>query len=638
MEHIAGPDPALTISFALVAGLLAQTVGHHLRIPGIVMLLGAGALLGPDVLGLVEPASLGTALPTLVGFAVAVILFEGGLNLDIRRLERESHTIQRLITLGALITAVGATAAARGILGWEWRPAILFGTLVIVTGPTVVGPLVRRIRLKKSLQTVLEGEGILIDPIGAILSVVALDVALQPSMPSLARGVVELAASLGLGVAAGLAGGAALTWLLKRERFLPEGLENVFALSAVLALFHACNRVQPESGIAAVTVAGVLVGNRGTRVGRDLKEFKEQLTVMFIGMLFVILAADVRFAEIRALGVPGLVTVVALMIVVRPLNVLACTIGSDLTTREKLFLAWIAPRGIVAAAVASYFALEMERAGVAGGSTLRAMVFLVILVTVTAQGLTGGLLARALSVSRGPNRGWAILGANGLGRAVAGALRDHGEDVFFFDSNADASHEAESEGFRVVFGNALAESTLLRAGIDRVAGCIGLTPNEEVNLLFASRNRREFKIALPYATLHQQEGHVTPAMVRSAGASILFGAAIDFRLWEACARHGVGERQAWEFVGKRETPAGEGSYVPATLAAALLPVVQRRGDRVRPFDDRATFRPGDVVTFLVYSPRTEEVGAWLHEHRWRRAEVAEAPTEEPAEAQAAPAS
>ncbi|NNE43521.1 MAG: sodium:proton antiporter, partial [Gemmatimonadetes bacterium] len=488
-----GSDAALTIAVAIAAGLVSTALARHARLPAIVLLLATGAILGPDVLGVVQPQALGSALHTLVGFAVAVILFEGGLNLHLGRIRRESVAIRRLITIGSLITVAGAAFAARTMLGWDARSAILFGTLVIVTGPTVIGPLLRRIKLKKKLQTLLEAEGVLIDPVGAIVAVVALDVALQPSFPSLAMGVVGVAMSLGSGALVGFVGGWLITFLLRPERLIPEGLENTFALAMVLLLFHLSNSIAAEAGIAAVTVAGVVVGNTRHRSLRDLMEFKEQLTVLLIGMLFVILAADVRFAELQELGWAGVGTVLFLMLVVRPINIWACTWASDFTTKERAFLSWIAPRGIVAAAVASFFAGELDRAGLPGGSQLRAMVFLVIAITVTVQGLTGGFIAKWLGVRR-VTKGIAILGAGPLARAVGRSLRDAGEEVLFLDSNPDASHAAESEDFKVVFGNGLEESTMLRAGMDGLAGCIGLTPNAEVNLLFARKAREEFKV------------------------------------------------------------------------------------------------------------------------------------------------
>jgi NhaP-type Na+/H+ or K+/H+ antiporter len=619
-EH--GANPALTVSLALAAGLIAQVLAQHVRIPGIVLLLATGALLGPDVLGVVRPHSLGSALHTLVGFAVAVILFEGGLNLDLRRLRRGSSVIQRLITIGALVTVVGASLTARLVLGWEWRPSILFGTLVIVTGPTVIGPLLRRIRIRRPLQAVLEAEGVLIDAVGAITAVVALDIALRPSFPSLAIGVLEIAASLGVGCFFGLVGGWVIARILRLRRLIPEGLENVFTLSMVLALFHISSVVQEESGIAAVTIAGVVVGNVRGRVLRDLMEFKEQLTLMFIGMLFVLLAADVRFDDIRGLGMPGLVTAAVLMLVVRPLNVLVATSGSHLTWRDRAFIAWIAPRGIVAAAVASFFAGELEHAGIEGGPTLRAMVFLVIAVTVAVAGLTGGFVARLLGVRR-QAQGFAILSANDLALTLGRALRSGGEEVLFLDSNADASHAAERSDFRVVFGNALEESTLQRAGLAGVAACIGLTPNEEVNLLFARKAREEFKVPRAYVALHLNEGHVTPKMIHDAGAHLLFGGQRDLRLWESCMRRDFGDVDVWEFGGGSEADLTAGRYISPELENAILPIVLYRGSRAVPVDEATKFRANDRLCVIIFRQRRDEVVTWLTQKGWTREEEAE---------------
>jgi NhaP-type Na+/H+ or K+/H+ antiporter len=627
LDHGHGSDPALTVALALAFGLIAQALAQHARIPGIVLLLLTGAILGPDVLGLVQPEALGPALQTLVGYAVAVILFEGGLNLDIRRLQRESAAIQRLITIGALVTLFGAAVAARVFMGWEWRLSLLFGTLVIVTGPTVIGPLLRRIRIKKSLQTVLEAEGVLIDPVGAIIAIVALDVALSPSFPSIAMGILGVVASLGVGCLIGLIGGFIVAQLLSAKRLIPEGLENVFALSMILALFHIANVFQPESGIASVTIAGVVVGNKRTRVHRDLMEFKEQLTVMLIGMLFVILAADVRFEEIRALGLPGLLITVSLMLIVRPLNIAVSTTASGLSIRDKTFLAWIAPRGIVAAAVASFFAVELDKAGIPGGSTLRAMVFLVIATTVTVQGLTGGFVAKLLGVRRASDQGFAILGANSLGLVVGRALRARGEDVVFLDSNVDASHAAERDNFRVLFGNGLEDSLMQRAELDGLAGCIGLTSNEEVNLLFVSKAREEFKVPRASVTLHLNEGHLTPALVHAAGGTVLFGGQIDIRLWDSCARRGLGTPENWRYGRSTQAVAEGGGYIPAKLNNAILPLVLQRGGRSLPVNDTLSFRQEDEVTFLIFRNRRDEAVAWLGEQGWDPARAEETASE-----------
>lgn len=609
---------ALTVALALLAGLFCQALAHHLRIPGIVLLLAAGVLLGPDALGVVRPDLLDGAVQALVGFAVAVILFEGGMNLQLGRLRRETASIRGLVTVGAVVTAVGATFAALWILHWDWRLAILFGTLMIVTGPTVITPLIRRIRLTPNLHTVLEAEGVLIDPIGAIIAVVALEVVIQPSGTSLAAGILGVGTRLGFGAALGFAGGFAVAFLVRQRWLIPDSLRNVFTLSWVLALFHVSNAILPESGIATVTAAGLAVGNVRSEVLGGLIEFKEQLTVMLIGLLFVLLSADVRFEEVAALGLPGLLTVAALVFLVRPLNVLAGTARSKLGWREKTFIAWMAPRGIVAAAVASLFALSLDAAEIPGGAELRAMVFLVIAITVPLYGLTGGPLARLLGVRRTTDRGTVILGANDLGRALGRALRDGGEDVTFIDSNPDAVHLAEQEGFRVVFGNAFEERSLLQARLDASAAAVAVTPNEEVNLLFVRQVRDSFKLRFLYAALHLGEGHVTESLIHQAGAHVLFGVQRDLDLWSVRIQRKLAVTERYRLAGAKQAALYAQPPHVSEEERSLLPLAHVRRGVVSPVSDRTVPAAGDVVSFLVFVEGRGNAERWLREWGWER--------------------
>jgi NhaP-type Na+/H+ or K+/H+ antiporter len=624
----------LTVALALAAGMVAQSVARHARLPGIVLLLAAGVVLGPDVAGVVQPESLGGALQILVGFAVAVILFEGGMNLSLTRLKRQARVIRRLLTLGAVVTATGGALSAKWLMGWDWGPSFLFGTLIIVTGPTVITPLLRRIKVRHKVATVLEAEGVLIDAIGAVAAVMALEIVL--SLPELHGGGVPWDAALlviprlSFGFLCGLLGGLAIALLLRVKELVPKGMENVFALSLVLALFQLSNFALPESGIMTVTVAGIVVGNVQTRVRRDLLEFKEQLTVMLIGMLFVMLAAGVRLADVRALGWSGALTVVVLMLVIRPLNVFLSTLGSDLTWRERAFLGWLAPRGIVAAAVASVSAQALYANGIAGGRELQAMVFLVIGVTVLIQGLTGGHVARRLGLRRPVNQGWAILGANELGHAVGRLLRDSGEEVIFLDSNPSACHAMEQDGFKVIFGNVLEERTLLRAQLDDREACIGVTPNEEANLLFARRALEESKLPRAHVALARGSGAVRESLVRRTGGSVLFGIPRDLELWAMRLRRGTASIEMWraEQAERPGSTANRGSRRPwETPENLCIPLVVWRRDRVFPINGDDGILSGDIVHFAIFDERRYEARAWLERNGWTAAYASEEPTQ-----------
>ena len=612
MEHAAFQDPALTIALAAAAGMLAQTVARHVHIPGIVLLLATGLLLGPDGLGAVRPGTLGESLHSLVGFAVAVILFEGGMNLRADRLRSEARSIRQLITLGALVTAAGATLAARLILRWDWQISILFGTLVMVTGPTVITPLLRRIKVKERVATVLEAEGILVDAIGAITAVVALEVVISQDRLSFATGAWPLLSRLGTGALLGVAGGLLIAALLRVERLVPEGLESALTLALAIALFQGSNALMPETGILSVIVAGIVVGNSSSRALVEMREFKEQLTVLLLGMLFVLLAADVRVAQVQSLGWAGVATVLALMLVVRPLNILAGTMGSELTWREKGFLAWLAPRGIVAAAVSSLFAQTLEEEGIAGGEALQAMVFLVIAATVVLQGLTGGIVASWLGLRRPSNTGYVILGANGLALAVGRVLGHSGEEVIFIDSNQDACDAAEEEGFRTLHGSGLEPAIQEKAELDTRAGCLGLTSNEEVNLLFARRCRKDFKVPRVWVAVRRGHLGVSQEVVHRLGGHLLFGRPEEIVAWTSRLESGEAGVESWVKAGKSDGRLPD-------LDGLLLPLAVQRGKRAFPVDESASFRSGDRLYTAVVEERRREIAAGLREAGWEPA-------------------
>lgn len=601
-------NPALVVALALAAGVTAQTLARHLRIPGIVLLLGAGVVLGPDLLGIVTPDVLGSALDVLVGFAVAVILFEGGLNLDLKRIRGQAPVIRRLLSVGVVVTAGGGALAARYLLGWEWMPSLLFGTLVIVTGPTVVTPLLRRIRVTRRVETILETEGVLIDAVGAIIAVVALEIALGHS---LAEGAISAPTRLGVGLVVGGLGGFVVAFLLRVPRAVPEGLESIFTLAFAIAVYQVSNALTAESGIMAAITAGAVIGNSGARSTRGIKEFKEQLTTLMIGMLFVLLAADVRVAQVMALGLPGVWVVLALMFVVRPLNVFLCSVRTGLNWREKLFLGWVAPRGIVAAAVASLFA---DRLGGGLGEELRSLVFLVIAATVVVQGATASFVARLLGLQRPSNRGFAIFGATPLGVLLGTELKDHGHEVVVIDADARKCKEAEKASLRVVYGNALSETVLLRSQMDTRRAALGVSHNEAMNLLFVDLVRRESHVPHTYSVGERNRGEVTPDHVRAKGACLLFGNETDPELWSVRIRRNTAEVRVWR---REDDSAGDSIELPREAASMLLPLfgVDAKGQLVI-LDGTKKFTAGRTVRWLVFKDRAAEAGEWLTGQGW----------------------
>jgi NhaP-type Na+/H+ or K+/H+ antiporter len=612
-----GVHPAFTLVLALAVGVLAQSLARHLRLPGIVLLLLVGAGLGPDGLGWVQPEALGEGLFILVELSVAVILFEGGLNLEISRLRRAQAPIRRLVLGGSILTLLGGALAVRTFLGWEWMGALVFGSLVVVTGPTVVGPLVRELRLRPRVATVLEAEGVLIDPIGVILAVLLLEVAVAPGADSLAAEAGALLGRIGFGTLAGVVAGFSLAGLLRVRRLVPEGHENIFVLAGVLLLFQGCNEVLSQSGLLAVTVAGVVVGNLRTPIERDLREFKDQLTVLLIGMLFVLLAAAVRLEDVRALGLRGLGVVAALVFVVRPINVWLSTSASELSARERWLIAWLAPRGIVAAAMASAAAVALERAKIEGGAEMLALVFLTIACTVLLAGLTAAPVARLLGQRLPGREGVAILGAGGLGFLLGSELREAGVPVVFLDANPQSCRRAEEEGFTVVYGNALQERTLQRARMETVSTVVGLTTNQMLNGVFVSRTRERFSVPEGYVAVERPGEGLAPELVRQEEAAVLFDGPHDVERWDVRSRHGGVSVERWAWRGAVEEGEAQAAVSESSADRDLFVILTlRRGTRTLPM--RADLEPkaGEVAAVAVHVVERDEAHAALRAAGW----------------------
>ena len=606
-------NPALTIGLSMVLGMLAQVGSKHLHLPGIVLLLLSGILFGPDGLNWIDPASIGSGLHILVGFAVAIILFEGGMNLRISRIMRERRAIRGLIIKGALVTFVGGTFITIVVLGWDFRTSILFGTLIIVTGPTVITPLLKRIRVHHGVSTILEAEGILLDAIGAIIAVVALEIAISPSGLSFVTGLFHIISRLGVGAVLGISGGYLLTVMFRFRDLVPDGLENVFILSWVIALFQISNTISPESGIAAVTIAGMTIGNSKTYIQQDLLEFKEQLTVLMIGMLFILLSADVRIEQIIALGIPGLITVAMLIFLIRPLSVFIGTDKSGLALNQKLLLSWIAPRGIVAAAVASLFVYELEIHGY-DGTPLRALVFLLIIVTVLLAGLTGGFVAGRLNLRRKSQSGWIILGAHEIARLLSGILKKAGNDIICIDEDPNACLKAENEGLKVFFGNALDDRTLQRAEPDTRKGIIALSGNEEVNYIFSQRAKhlsKEMSILIGIKDSH--EG-ITPKMIVEAGGKIPFGHSADMDFWSSLVKQSLTYQKSYVYRFDKIFDLSD-----ETIKGFLLPMVLKQKKSLEPIDNTMKIKSGNQITFLINKKNEEKATDWLKENGFESA-------------------
>lgn len=382
---------------------------------------------------------------------------------------------------------------------------------------------------------------------------------------------------------------------MRFRRALPEGLANVTALASAVVIFEASNAIIPESGITAVILAGMVVGHTRSHDLGELRDFKEQLTVLLVATLFVLLSANVRIADVRALGYGGALTVLALIVVVRPVNVAASTFGTDSDLRERAFLAWLAPRGIVAAAVSSLFAERMTEAGIPGGPGMRALVFLVIATTVVVQGMSAGLVASLLGLRRPRNVGFAILGAHLAARYLGKALRRGGEEVVFIDNNADRTRAAEEDAFKVVFGDGLDERALTKARVETRRACVGATTNESVNFLFAKKVHERARGVVTFVAVERKEGGVSEAMVQQNRSSLLFAGAHELADWGASAEKKRVQMQQWS---TRTDGAGDAPCFASLPPGVALPLTLLRSGIVAPIERLYRAKSGDCVELL----------------------------------------
>jgi NhaP-type Na+/H+ or K+/H+ antiporter len=481
----------LQIVLAVLAGIAAQVVAAYFKVPSIIFLLLFGVFLGSDGVHWLHPHLLGQGLEVIVALSVAIILFEGGLNLSLRELDRVSGSLRNLVTFGTLITFLGGGIAAHWLAEFPWSIAFLYASLVVVTGPTVIGPLLKQVEVDRQIATLLEGEGVLIDPVGAILAVVVLDTILN-SNASAEEIVGSLLLRLGVGGAIGAIGGGLLSLMVKHASFLSDDLKNLVVLAGVWGLFGLSQWSVSESGLMATVVAGIVLRAAALPEERLLRRFKGQLTVLCVSVLFILLAADLSIASIVALGWGSVLTVLTLMLLVRPLSISLCTAQSDLNWRQKAFLSWVAPRGIVSASVASLFAIVLTQQGINGGDSIKALVFLTIIMTVFVQGLTARWVAQGLKVTSSYATGAVIVGCNPMGRLLGQLYQIYGESVVLIDTDLEACKKAEADSLPVYHSSALNTKVLEEAKIDSMGTFIALTSNGEVNQVLAQRVMEEF--------------------------------------------------------------------------------------------------------------------------------------------------
>ncbi len=481
----------IIIAVALAVCVFCQWAAWRIKLPAILFLLAAGILGGP-VLHLFDPEALmGELFFPFVQLSVAIILFEGSMTLKLREILGLETVVRNMLTFGLLITWLVSTFAARILVGVSWEIAFLFGALTVVTGPTVIAPLIRAVRPTPAIANILRWEGIVIDPIGAALAVLVYEFIIAETLQQ-AWGTtfITFAQIVLIGGCIG-AGTGYLYGLILRKRMVPEFLQNVATLSLIFISFALANSLQHESGLVAVTVLGMWLGNMRGVMLDDIMHFKETLSLLLLSLLFLMLTARLDISAMLELGWAGLLVLVIIQFVGRPLSVLVSVYHSKLSTAEKAFLAWIAPRGIVAAAISSLFAIRLEEAGFIDARYLVPLTFTVIIGTVVLQSLTALPLARFLKVAEPEPQGFLIIGAHRLGRAVGKALQKNEVPVLLADTNWERVEEAQEDGLEVYHGSPISEHADRYMNLDGLGRMLALTPHRGANVAAAMHYRTE---------------------------------------------------------------------------------------------------------------------------------------------------
>lgn len=466
-----------------VLSLFCQWLAWRVRMPAILFLLAGGIAAGPFFGFLVPEAVFGELLFPVISLAVAIILFEGSLTLRLAEIRGHGKMVRNLIPVGSIVTCIIGTLSVRWLLDVSWPVALLFGAISIVTGPTVIAPLLRSVRPKSNLANILRWEGIIIDPVGALLAVLVFEGIISWGQGNVfGHSLYIFGKTLMVGFLIGAIAGY-LNGLVLRKHLVPQYLHNAGTLTFMLGVYALSNEIAHESGLLTVTVMGIWMANMKQVPIESILEFKESLSVLLISALFIILAARVEFSAIAELGW-GLALVLAiLMLVARPLSIFLSAIGTKLNWREKLFLSWIAPRGIVAAAVSALFAFQLQKLGYESAGTLVPLVFMLIIATVTLQSLTARPVAKMLKVDEPAEYGFLVLGANPVARMIGLALKKSDVPVTLADTNWENVRQARMENLQTYFGNPVSEHASTHLDLTGIGNLLVISPYKHMNSL-----------------------------------------------------------------------------------------------------------------------------------------------------------
>lgn len=612
----------LTVTAAIiVSGLCVQLLSRRLQVPSVIFYLPIGVVLGPEVLGLVTLDTFGGGLQTVVGVAVAIIVFEGAFALQIDRIRGASTVSLRLVTVSAVLMFLGTAGAVRLFAGADWSVALLIGALLVATGPTVVTPIVNVVPMRDHVSAALETEGIVNDVTAAVTAVVVFEIVILEGH-GLSAAVLSFLQRVGVGVAVGLGAGYLIYRLLGSD-IVPERdvqVSQFLVLATAVGAFAGANSIAAEAGVAAAAASGMLLGNLDIAHREEIEEFTGNMTVVVLSFVFISLAALVDVQAIRQLGLAAVGVVLVVMLVLRPLGAVIATFGVErFTWPERLFVAGVGPRGIIPASVATLFAIELQAAGnPETGQLLVGMIFAVIFATVAVEAGLSRQIGDYLGVT--PMR-TIILGGGRIGQALATRLENRGEFVVIIENDPERVEEARSAGFTVREDDGSDAEALRRADIEKTKRFIATTADDDINLLSCQLAITKFGVESAYSRVNEPNN---VDAFESLGAVPIDGStatatAIDDEIERPALSHWINElgdgHDVQEVTVTSEKITGKSiqqlnAKIPNDVFVA---VVSRDGENHVPSAD-SMIEYGDSVTFIGDSDGVRQAMNTFHPH------------------------